>query len=269
MWNRGRAAKEESDERKLRSEHTPAPRLGILREKLFRAEEFLRDIRGDGHAKSLALVRFDHQQYPQNQSGEIHQSIDGIAERKTTQSASEQTEAEEHGQDNADHVQAGKHHDGLRRVKTDVWALVNEVKDQAGDPAEHVAKQAGYFFIHLRRGRYACRWRALNGGGRRLRRATRRAKARAVRNSCPALRAMCHDYLPPGNSPLAAETSKTPPRGQAQSSVRAVIYLAQAEVAELADAPALGAGGRKAVGVRVPSSAPTFPARKCCPERPK
>ena len=29
-----------------------------------------------------------------------------------------------------------------------------------------------------------------------------------------------------------------------------------AEVAELADAPALGAGGRKAVGVRVPSSAP-------------
>jgi hypothetical protein len=32
-------------------------------------------------------------------------------------------------------------------------------------------------------------------------------------------------------------------------------YIADAEVAELADAPALGAGGRKAVGVRVPSSA--------------
>jgi hypothetical protein len=31
--------------------------------------------------------------------------------------------------------------------------------------------------------------------------------------------------------------------------------IADAEVAELADAPALGAGGRKAVGVRVPSSA--------------
>jgi hypothetical protein len=31
-----------------------------------------------------------------------------------------------------------------------------------------------------------------------------------------------------------------------------------AEVAELADAPALGAGGRKAVGVRVPSSADLF-----------
>jgi hypothetical protein len=29
-------------------------------------------------------------------------------------------------------------------------------------------------------------------------------------------------------------------------------------VAELADAPALGAGGRKAIGVRVPSSADTF-----------
>jgi len=29
-------------------------------------------------------------------------------------------------------------------------------------------------------------------------------------------------------------------------------------VAELADAPALGAGGRKAVGVRVPSSAEIF-----------
>src|ERR1700691_3569501 len=41
-----------------------------------------------------------------------------------------------------------------------------------------------------------------------------------------------------------------------------------AEVAELADAPALGAGGRKAVGVRVPSSAPEFPPSgvipKCC-----
>jgi hypothetical protein len=34
--------------------------------------------------------------------------------------------------------------------------------------------------------------------------------------------------------------------------------IADAEVAELADAPALGAGGRKAVGVRVPSSAFIF-----------
>ncbi len=37
-----------------------------------------------------------------------------------------------------------------------------------------------------------------------------------------------------------------------------VILSGNAEVAELADAPALGAGGRKAVGVRVPSSAPTL-----------
>src|SRR5882672_8925899 len=37
-----------------------------------------------------------------------------------------------------------------------------------------------------------------------------------------------------------------------------VILFVEAEVAELADAPALGAGGRKAVGVRVPSSAPSF-----------
>src|SRR6266404_9253961 len=39
-----------------------------------------------------------------------------------------------------------------------------------------------------------------------------------------------------------------------------VILSRDAEVAELADAPALGAGGRKAVGVRVPSSA--LPTRK-------
>src|ERR1700692_1605758 len=38
-----------------------------------------------------------------------------------------------------------------------------------------------------------------------------------------------------------------------------VILSGNAEVAELADAPALGAGGRKAVGVRVPSSANPFP----------
>src|SRR6202161_3939681 len=37
-----------------------------------------------------------------------------------------------------------------------------------------------------------------------------------------------------------------------------VILSGTAEVAELADAPALGAGGRKAVGVRVPSSAPSL-----------
>jgi hypothetical protein len=37
-----------------------------------------------------------------------------------------------------------------------------------------------------------------------------------------------------------------------------VILSHRAEVAELADAPALGAGGRKAVGVRVPSSAHQF-----------
>jgi hypothetical protein len=35
--------------------------------------------------------------------------------------------------------------------------------------------------------------------------------------------------------------------------------VTNAEVAELADAPALGAGGRKAVGVRVPSSALPIP----------
>src|SRR5580658_10912883 len=64
--------------------------------------------------------------------------------------------------------------------------------------------------------------------------------------------------FPLGNSPLAAEPSKTLSRGQAQSKVHAVLYLPQAEVAELADAPALGAGGRKAVGVRVPSSALFF-----------
>ena len=39
---------------------------------------------------------------------------------------------------------------------------------------------------------------------------------------------------------------------------RSVILSRNAEVAELADAPALGAGGRKAVGVRVPSSALPF-----------
>src|SRR5277367_7139598 len=36
-----------------------------------------------------------------------------------------------------------------------------------------------------------------------------------------------------------------------------------AEVAELADAPALGAGGRKAVGVRVPSSSDLFSKHQC------
>src|SRR6202042_1300290 len=43
----------------------------------------------------------------------------------------------------------------------------------------------------------------------------------------------------------------------------AMLYSAgDAEVAELADAPALGAGGRKAVGVRVPSSAFAFLAHQ-------
>jgi hypothetical protein len=47
-------------------------------------------------------------------------------------------------------------------------------------------------------------------------------------------------------------------RGSSDS-LRADCIIAKpsvAEVAKLADAPALGAGGRKAVGVRVPSSAP-------------
>src|SRR6266852_5937480 len=41
-----------------------------------------------------------------------------------------------------------------------------------------------------------------------------------------------------------------------------VILCPHAEVAELADAPALGAGGRKAVGVRVPSSAPPIDSKR-------
>src|SRR6266478_4357443 len=46
-----------------------------------------------------------------------------------------------------------------------------------------------------------------------------------------------------------------------------VILSRNAEVAELADAPALGAGGRKAVGVRVPSSAPSTTSKRG-PSRP-
>jgi hypothetical protein len=43
-----------------------------------------------------------------------------------------------------------------------------------------------------------------------------------------------------------------------------VILSRNAEVAELADAPALGAGGRKAVGVRVPSSADLLVKNPIC-----
>ena len=117
--------------------------------KLRLAEDFLSDIGRDGHAESLALVRLDHQQYPENQAKQIHQSVDGIADRKATKTSGKQTESEKHGQDNADHVQPAKYHDGLRGVEADVRALVDEVEDQAGDPTQNVAKQAGNFLVHL------------------------------------------------------------------------------------------------------------------------
>jgi hypothetical protein len=55
-------------------------------------------------------------------------------------------------------------------------------------------------------------------------------------------------------------TARAPPPSHFLTTI-ARLYnrcIADAEVAELADAPALGAGGRKAVGVRVPSSAFIF-----------
>src|ERR1700682_3807948 len=73
-----------------------------------------------------------------------------------------------------------------------------------------------------------------------------REKATKFRNRNPisnSNRVACFMYFLP---------QVVPRSGRRQSSG---ILSDNAEVAELADAPALGAGGRKAVGVRVPSSA--------------
>jgi hypothetical protein len=157
----GKSGSHGGDHGESRGEPKSAPHDDSSRTELRLAEKLFSDIGRDRHAESLALIRLHHQQYPQNNAGEIHEAIQGISHRKTSQSSCQQADAEDGAQDNADNLQPSKNHNGLRRVEADVRAFVNEVENQAGDPAENVAKQAGYFFVHLRCSRRAGWWSAL------------------------------------------------------------------------------------------------------------
>lgn len=83
-----RIERQEGDPREEAAERPrAAPHVGNLPMKLRLAEKFFSDIGRNRHAKSLALICLDHQQYPQTQAHEIHNPIQGIAHRKASQTS--------------------------------------------------------------------------------------------------------------------------------------------------------------------------------------
>jgi hypothetical protein len=124
-------------------ECVPALGLGL-------AEDFFGDIRGDGDAEAFTLVGLDHQENPENQPDELNKAKEREAKGEPGPLTGKEAQPKERAEDNAQDLQAAENDDGLGSVKADGRALVNEIKDQAGYPAQSVAEQAGDIFLKTR-----------------------------------------------------------------------------------------------------------------------
>ena len=235
------------------------------------AEDFIGEIRGDGNAETFTLVGLDDQKKPQNNAEEMKEAPEREAEREACHTTGQKTESEDIAENLAEDGEGSENDDGLGGMEADVRALVNEEEDKAGNPAKDVAECAGGIFLKTRLP--ACSGRSWIV--RRLRSTAGRAKRNVVSDRRSAFRAVCHEASPRASRParwrrrlakLGKEgkgnwncSNTQGKRLEGTNDFVPMLYsVGDAEVAELADAPALGAGGRKAVGVRVPSSAFLF-----------
>jgi hypothetical protein len=102
----------------------------------------LGDVSCQWHLETHALKRFQHQDNPQNQSKEANEVQEERAKRERTPIAAPAKppayakDRTEHGLHN---LESEENDYGLRGVESHVRAPVKEEKDQACDPAQHVA----------------------------------------------------------------------------------------------------------------------------------
>jgi hypothetical protein len=106
------------------------------------AGKALGDVSCEWHLETHALKRFQHQDNPQNQSKEANEVQEERAQRERTPIAAPAKPpayAKDRTECGLHNLQSEENDYGLRGVESHVRAPVKEEKDQACDPAQHVA----------------------------------------------------------------------------------------------------------------------------------
>jgi hypothetical protein len=111
--------------------------------------ESFSDVTGQRELEAHALKRFHHQHNPQHKT----QETEDVQEQRTKAGdapTAQSTEPPPHPKYSAQHgpqdVQAQKHDYRLRRMESDIRTLVDEKKNQAGNPAKDVAQECRQIF---------------------------------------------------------------------------------------------------------------------------
>src|SRR5208283_639243 len=106
------------------------------------------------HHETFSLRGFDNADDPQHQGEKPEQTEQRYpnAEAAPSSVMSVASEPPAHTKKDAHYdtndVQAAKSHNGLRSMKTHIWPLVDEKKDDAGEPAQHIAQGRRYILRH-------------------------------------------------------------------------------------------------------------------------
>ena len=116
--------------------------------------EILSDGAGNGHHEPFSPRGFDDAHDPQHQGEKSEQSEQRYPDPEAAPrcEVSVASEHPAHSKKNAQYdtndVQAAKGHNGLRSMKTHIRPLVDEKKDDAGEPAQHIAQGRRYILRH-------------------------------------------------------------------------------------------------------------------------
>ena len=100
----------------------------------------------DRHLEHFALISHHHQDDPSCQSCEADQHRDKPIHRPEAKETAAYGDGED--QDDTDQEQRAEDHDRLCRMKAYERPLVDEQKDDPGEPTKNVAKQPGYVLLH-------------------------------------------------------------------------------------------------------------------------
>src|SRR5208282_2074972 len=159
---------------------------------------------GEGNTEPLALVRLEHQHNPKDESDEADETRQQQPDRRRSQATCKKAQSEDHGDRKVENVQRAEHDDGLLRMEPHEGTLIDEKKNQSGDPPKRIAQETGNVFLqarvrHSRCGRGASAGCSRSRSSARLRRPATWAKPRVLRDSGSAFCAVWHQRLPGKN----------------------------------------------------------------------
>src|ERR1700723_2064633 len=101
---------------------------------------FLSKIANYRQLEFLSLVSLHHVKNPENERSNAKHAVDQETHQRQHPSAKNRRRRN-HPQQNISDNYAAKKNQGLRRVKPHERPLINQIEDQTGDPASHIAKQ--------------------------------------------------------------------------------------------------------------------------------